>query len=100
MGSFALYGKELTEPTPVKIDVNGVIEEVWVDPHNGPYSLYADGSSAIRPWYENEGYQGGGLSCRQIREKQWSEMTITQKECWVHVVAKRNRAIKNRCEKA
>mmetsp|Transcript_36534 Transcript_36534/g.105244 ORF Transcript_36534/g.105244 Transcript_36534/m.105244 type:complete len:114 (-) Transcript_36534:75-416(-) len=78
----------------VKVDVNGVEEEVIVDPERGAMVLKMDGrlEPGLMVFHITGGRQTGG----QDYKKSWKEMTYTEQKTMLHVVAKTNLRLKER----
>eukprot|EP00930_Biecheleria_cincta_P083893 TRINITY_DN73399_c0_g1_i1.p1 TRINITY_DN73399_c0_g1~~TRINITY_DN73399_c0_g1_i1.p1 ORF type:complete len:192 (-),score=35.04 TRINITY_DN73399_c0_g1_i1:466-969(-) len=76
----------------VKVDVDGQDEEVQLDAERGPLMLQQDGSFTFCLLNDSPVHGSRGMQRRQ--EKTWTYLTSTEKNIMIHMVAKRNRRLK------
>lgn len=97
-----LFGQDLETLDSIEVDVNGrdeEKEEVLLDFEHGPVLNRPDGSFEYYDWCPNAYashapmYPGSGKP--QIK-KSWRDMSSTEKQVATIMVAKRNRALRNR----
>eukprot|EP00930_Biecheleria_cincta_P056924 TRINITY_DN42943_c0_g1_i1.p1 TRINITY_DN42943_c0_g1~~TRINITY_DN42943_c0_g1_i1.p1 ORF type:complete len:130 (-),score=14.37 TRINITY_DN42943_c0_g1_i1:172-561(-) len=78
------------------VEVDGTEEEVLMDDEHGPLVYQRDGSTKYSILhYAEAGYSGGG-NCRS--EKCWKYMSSTEQKTMIHVVAKKNRRLKEQLD--
>mmetsp|Transcript_86843 Transcript_86843/g.246275 ORF Transcript_86843/g.246275 Transcript_86843/m.246275 type:complete len:119 (-) Transcript_86843:104-460(-) len=90
---FAVYDSVET----VEVDINGVPEVVRIDRETGPQVLQWDGS--LRPTQHRFEIVGAGQARQaggEASSKGWLDMTTTEQKVIVHIVAKKNRKLKER----
>mmetsp|Transcript_27203 Transcript_27203/g.61720 ORF Transcript_27203/g.61720 Transcript_27203/m.61720 type:complete len:106 (+) Transcript_27203:97-414(+) len=88
--SWPLMGKE-NEGARVCIMLDGEEEWVDVDPYRGPVCINADGGPGFLTKHH------GGAHVKEVdmgTNTPWVDMSKTEKEVMLHVVAKRNRGIR------
>eukprot|EP00930_Biecheleria_cincta_P064716 TRINITY_DN50357_c0_g1_i1.p2 TRINITY_DN50357_c0_g1~~TRINITY_DN50357_c0_g1_i1.p2 ORF type:complete len:163 (-),score=33.99 TRINITY_DN50357_c0_g1_i1:79-567(-) len=76
----------------VKVDVDGEEEEVELDEERGPRVRHQDGSFDYGLLNYSQVHHNGRNTGRQ--EKTWTYLTSTEKTIMLHMVAKRNRRLK------
>mmetsp|Transcript_28259 Transcript_28259/g.52095 ORF Transcript_28259/g.52095 Transcript_28259/m.52095 type:complete len:147 (-) Transcript_28259:70-510(-) len=93
-GLLPIINSENVETVSVKL-ANGEIEEVQVDPNTGPVIITADGRPDWQIWYPNSvGGRTGHVHTKN--QKHWPTMGTTEREIMIHMVAKKNRARRER----
>lgn len=79
----------MTATQQVMVDVEGVMEEVMLDPERGPILIERDGSQM----YAMLNYAQADYSGRHTTriEKTWTYLTSTERTVFLHMVAKKNK---------
>jgi len=89
--AYALQDKDPNEPAKVAILVDGSEEWVDVDPTRGPVCINSDG----RPGFLTKHHGGALMGVASFgTNAPWVDMSKTEREVMLHVVAKRNRAMR------
>mmetsp|Transcript_65146 Transcript_65146/g.146958 ORF Transcript_65146/g.146958 Transcript_65146/m.146958 type:complete len:134 (+) Transcript_65146:142-543(+) len=78
----------------MKVDIEGMEEEVTIDPYWGVLALQPDGS--FRAHTVEFNITGGTQSWGQLSKKSWQQMTSTEQKITIYRVAKMNKRLRER----
>mmetsp|Transcript_28727 Transcript_28727/g.61004 ORF Transcript_28727/g.61004 Transcript_28727/m.61004 type:complete len:128 (+) Transcript_28727:106-489(+) len=88
------------EVSVIEVNVTGKkdtpMEEVFIDPLDGPLILKEDGSIIPMGKLPPNSLGINGICERPPKAKSWLEMTKTEQTVWIHLAAKKNKALKAR----